>query len=30
MITQKQFEESLKILSICQDTYDTKEAQYKS
>ena len=26
MITQKQFEESLKILSICQDTYDTKEA----
>lgn len=26
MITQKQFEESLKILSICQETYDTKEA----
>lgn len=26
MITQKQFKESLKILSICQETYDTKEA----
>ena len=26
MITQKQFEESLKILSIRQETYDTKEA----
>ena len=26
MITQKQFEESLKILSICQYAYDTKEA----
>ena len=26
MITQKQFEESLKILSKCQETYDTKEA----
>ena len=27
MITEDEFEESLKILSYCQETYDTKKRQ---